>query len=131
MKILDNLLKSIYNHKKIGVSFMSDFEQKVISLLEVINKKLDSLLENKSQTRTVSHSMPEASGIVKPSSVVEKQEEEEKTKENPPIEGRRVCPKCGGTSFNTVEDQSQVLFQQGGMKIYAKKYICKSCGTEV
>ena len=110
---------------------MSDFEQKVISLLETINQKLDSLLEIKSQTRTVSHSIPETSSVVKPSSVVEKQEEEEKAKEKPPIEGRRVCPKCGGTSFNTVEDQSQVLFQQGGMKIYAKKYICKSCGTEV
>ena len=110
---------------------MSDFEQKVISLLEMINQKLDSLLDAKSQTRTVSHSVPEAGGTVKPSSVVERQEEEEKARENPPIEGRRICPKCGGTAFNTVEDQSQVLFQQGGMKIYAKKYICKSCGTEV
>jgi predicted nucleic-acid-binding Zn-ribbon protein len=128
MKILDNLLNS---NKKIRDFIMSDFEQKVISLLETINNKLDSLLEAKSQTRTVSHSIPEASGTVKPSSVVEKQEEEEKAMEKPPIEGRRVCPKCGGTSFNTVEDQSQVLFQQGGMKIYAKKYICKACGTEV
>ena len=110
---------------------MSDFEQKVISLLETINQKLDSLLEIKSQTRTVSHSIPEPSGVVKPSSVVERQEEEEKAKEKPPIEGRRVCPKCGGTSFNTVEDQSQVLFQQGGMKIYAKLYVCRRCGTEL
>jgi predicted nucleic-acid-binding Zn-ribbon protein len=110
---------------------MSDFEQKVISLLEMINQKLDSLLDAKSQTRTVSHSVPESGGMVKPSSVIERQDEEEKAKEKPPIEGRRICPKCGGTAFNTVEDQSQVLFQQGGMKIYAKKYICKSCGTEI
>jgi predicted nucleic-acid-binding Zn-ribbon protein len=110
---------------------MSDFEQKVISLLEMINQKLDSLLDAKSQTRTVSHSIQESSGMIKPSSIIERQDEEEKAKEKPPIEGRRICPKCGGTSFNTVEDQSQVLFQQGGMKIYAKKYICKSCGTEV
>jgi hypothetical protein len=110
---------------------MSDFEQKVISLLETINQKLDSLLDVKSQTGTISHSIAEAGGTVKPSSVVERQEEEEKAKEKPPIEGRRICPKCGGTSFNTVEDQSQVLFQQGGMKILAKKYICRSCGTEL
>ena len=71
-----------------------------------------------------------AASTVKPSELVEKQEEEEKAKEKPPVEGRRICPKCGGLTFNTVEDQSQVLFQQGGMKIYAKKYICKSCGTE-
>ena len=110
---------------------MSDFEQKVISLLETINQKIDSLLDAKSQTRTISHSVPEIGGTVKPSTVIERQDEEEKAKEKPPIEGRRICPKCGGTAFNTVEDQSQVLFQQGGMKIYAKKYICKSCGTEV
>ena len=110
---------------------MSDFEHKVISLLETINQKLDSLLDIKAQTRTISHSVPESSGMVKPSSVIEKQDEEEKAKEKPPVEGRRICPKCGGTAFNAVEDQSQVLFQQGGMKIYAKNYICKSCGTEV
>jgi len=110
---------------------MSDFEQKVISLLEMINQKLDSLLDAKSQTRTVSHSVPESSGMVKPSSIIERQDEEEKAKEKPPIEGRRICPKCGGTAFNTVEDQSQVLFQQGGMKIYAKSYVCRKCGTEL
>ena len=110
---------------------MSDFEQKVISLLETITQKLDSLLDVKSQTGTISHSMPEAGGTVKPSSIVEKQEEEEKAREKPPVEGRRICPKCGGTAFNTVEDQSQVLFQQGGMKIYAKLYVCKKCGTQL
>ncbi|MBY9011001.1 MAG: hypothetical protein KGD70_01360 [Candidatus Lokiarchaeota archaeon] len=67
---------------------------------------------------------------VKPSILVEKQQEEEKAKEKPPIEGRRVCPACGGTSFNTEEDKSQVLFQQAGIKIHAKKYICRNCGTE-
>jgi len=67
---------------------------------------------------------------VKPSILVEKQQEEERAKEKPPIEGRRVCPACGGTSFNTEEDKSQVLFQQAGIKIHAKKYICRNCGTE-
>jgi len=67
---------------------------------------------------------------VKPSILVEKQQEEERAKEKPPIEGRRVCPACGGTSFNTEEDKSQVLFQQAGIKIHAKKYICKNCGAE-
>ena len=110
---------------------MSEFEQKILSLLETINKKLDTLLGTNSQTHNDSTTMPEAVSTVKPSLIVEKQEEEEKAMEKPPIEGRRVCPKCGGTTFNTVEDQSHVLFQQGGMKIYAKKYICKSCGTEI
>ena len=68
---------------------------------------------------------------VKPSELVEKQEEEDRAIEKPPVEGRRICLKCGGLAFNTVEDQSQVLFQQGGIKILAKKYICKSCGSEV
>ena len=51
--------------------------------------------------------------------------------EKPPIEGRRVCPECKGTAFNAVEDKSQVLHQMGGVKIYAKKYICRGCGAEV
>jgi hypothetical protein len=67
---------------------------------------------------------------VKPSVLVEKQQEEERAKEKPPVEGRRVCPACGGTSFNTEEDKSQVLFQQAGIKIHPKKYICRNCGTE-
>ncbi|MFX0104143.1 MAG: hypothetical protein ACFE75_01475 [Candidatus Hodarchaeota archaeon] len=68
---------------------------------------------------------------VKPSTIVEQQEIEEKLREKPPIEGRRICPECGGTAFNTVEDKSQVLHQMGGVKIYAKKYICKKCGAEI
>lgn len=110
---------------------MSDFEQKIYSLLETINKKLDILIGTSSQTNADSHTMPEKEGTVKPSSIIEKQVEEEKAMEKPPIEGRRICPKCGGTAFNTVEDQSHVLFQQGGMKIYAKSYICKNCGTKI
>jgi len=66
---------------------------------------------------------------MKPSEVVEKQVEAEKIKEKPPVEGRRIC-KCGSTEFNTVEDKTKVLFQQGGMKVYAKKLICKKCGEE-
>ena len=105
---------------------MTEFEEKVLSLLEKINGKLDTLLNKGTSTP----SAPEIKPTVKPSELVEKQEEEARAVEKPPVEGRRICPKCGGTAFNTVEDQSQVLFQQGGIKIYAKKYICKNCGTE-
>ena len=105
---------------------MTEFEEKILSLLGTINEKLDKLLNVKPSQ----HSIPEIRATVKPSELVEKQKEEDRAIEKPPVEGRRICPKCGGLAFNTVEDQSQVLFQQGGMKIYAKKYICKSCGTE-
>ncbi len=111
---------------------MSEFEEKILNLLEKIDEKLDKLLDTKKsggvETKAV---VSTGEGYVKPSAVVEKQEEEQKAIEKPPVEGRRVCPACGGTAFNTEEDRTQVLFQQGGMKIYAKKYICKSCGTEV
>ncbi len=110
---------------------MSEFEEKILKLLEKIDAKLDKLLDSKKSgsvgTKAVALT---GDGYVKPSAVVEKQEEEQKAIEKPPVEGRRVCPACGGTTFNTEEDRSQVLFQQGGMKIYAKKYICRQCGTE-
>lgn len=110
---------------------MSDFEKEVLNLLRNINEKLDKLLDTNSvkigSTRTANLTSEE---YVKPSLVVEKQHEEERTKEKPIVEGRRVCPACGGTSFNTEEDKSQVLFQQAGIKIHAKKYICRNCGTE-
>lgn len=106
---------------------MSLFEEKVLSLLEQINEKLDKLLKSTTVTTTqIDHITSERS--VKPSSVVEKQQEEEKALEHPPIEGRRVCPDCASTDFRTEEDKSQVLHQMGGIKIYAKKYICKRCG---
>jgi uncharacterized protein with PIN domain len=110
---------------------LSEFEEKILNLLEKIDEKLDRLLDTKKSegvgTKAVAST---GEGYVKPSAVVEKQEEEQKAIEKPPVEGRRVCPACGGTTFNTEEDKTQVLFQQGGMKIYAKRYICKSCGTE-
>lgn len=108
---------------------MSEFEEKVLSLLETINNKLDRLLSSGS----ISSVKVKSAGIgtVKPSAVVEKQEEEEKAIEKPPLEGRRICPDCGGTDFRTEEDKSQILHQMGGIKIYAKKYICKRCGKEL
>ena len=118
---------------------MSEFEQKVLKLLEDINGKLNTLLKGGTgttfSTATVTSSTPAsvaAPGLSrpKPSELVERQKEEERMREKPPVEGRRVCSKCGGTSFNAIEDKSQVLHQMGGVKIYAKKYICKSCGTE-
>ena len=113
-------------------------------MLKKINEKLDKVLEvgsKKPEPKPEPKPAPAAepaiasptpaASTVKPSEFVEKQEEEEKAKEKPPVEGRRVCPKCGGTAFRTEEDKTQVLMQQGGLKIYAKKNICKGCGTEV
>ncbi|MFW9826218.1 MAG: hypothetical protein ACFFEY_01195 [Candidatus Thorarchaeota archaeon] len=103
-------------------------------LLQEINSKLDKLMKNESTSLnsasiTSSGSSP-ATTMVKPSAIVEKQEEEARMEEKPPIEGRRICPECGGTAFATHEDKSQVLHQMGGVKIYAKKYVCKQCGYE-
>ena len=111
---------------------MSEFEKKILNLLEKIDEKLDKLLDIKGSGRVETRSVDsKGEGYVKPSAVVEKQVEEQKAIKKPPIEGRRVCPACGGTAFKTEEDKTQVLFQQGaGMKIYAKRYICRNCGTE-
>ncbi|TET04203.1 MAG: hypothetical protein E3J90_01375 [Promethearchaeota archaeon] len=110
---------------------MPEFEKEILSLLTKIDKKLDKLLGTSSlETESAKTAIPPKDEYVKPSAVVERQDEEEKTKIKPPVEGRRVCPACGGVAFNTEEDKSQVLFQQGGMKIFAKRYICKNCGTE-
>ncbi|MFX0179910.1 MAG: hypothetical protein ACFE78_06950 [Candidatus Hodarchaeota archaeon] len=108
---------------------MPEFEEKVLSLLEKINDKLDKLLNPKLNSTVEVKTA--GTGTVKPSAVVERQKEEEKAIEKPPIEGRRICPDCGGTDFRTEEDRSQVLHQMGGIKIYAKKYICKKCGKVV
>ena len=111
---------------------MSEFEEKVLSLLTKLDEKLDKLLDAKgSETGSKPSIAPSNNAYVKPSTVVEKQEEEEKALIKPPVEGRRVCPACGGTAFNTEEDKTEVLFQQGGMKIFAKRHICRQCGTEV
>jgi hypothetical protein len=115
-----------------GDNKLTEFEEKVLSLLMIINQKLDMLLGTKNATSndTRNDIIQSEQGYVKPSEVVERQEEAEKALEKPPVEGRRVCPECGGTEFRTEEDKSQILFQQGGMKIYAKKYICRKCGAE-
>ncbi|MHA1479264.1 MAG: hypothetical protein ACTSPU_13805 [Promethearchaeota archaeon] len=111
---------------------MSEFEEKVLSLLTKLDEKLDKLIDAKgSETESKPSIAPSDDKYVKPSDVVEKQEEEEKALIKPPVEGRRVCPACGGTAFNTEEDKTEVLFQQGGMKIFAKRHICRKCGTEV
>ncbi len=110
---------------------MAEFEKEILSLLRKIDEKLDKLLGVSSlEAKPAKTTTPPEDEYVKPSAVVEKQEEEEKAKIKPPVEGRRTCPACRGTTFNTEEDKSQVLFQQGGMKIFAKRYICKNCGTE-
>ncbi len=116
---------------------MSEFEQKVLKLLEGIDSKLNKLLSPGTAstapvqaTPTPSAASSPALATIRPSAIVDKQEMDEKIAEKPPVEGRRTCSKCSGTSFNTVEDKSQVLHQMGGVKIYAKKYICRGCGTE-
>ncbi len=115
---------------------MSEFEQKALKLLEDINSKLDKLLKTEpgataSPVPSTSAAPSPAATTVKPSAVVDKQEEEARLEEKPPVEGRRICPECGGTSFATHEDKSQVLHQMGGVKIYAKKYVCRKCGYEI
>ncbi|MFX0003468.1 MAG: hypothetical protein ACFE9C_07975 [Candidatus Hodarchaeota archaeon] len=97
---------------------MSEFEQKVLKLLEEINTKLDKLLKVEPTSISSAPSAPPAS-TVKPSAIVDKQEEEARLEERPVVEGRRICPECGSTSFTTHEDKSQVLHQMGGVKIYA------------
>jgi ribosomal protein S27AE len=117
---------------------LSEFEQKVLKLLEDINGKLDKLLKTEpapvssapAPSATPSAAPTPVATTVKPSAIVDKQEEAARMEEKPPVEGRRICPECGGTSFATHEDRSQVLHQMGGVKIYAKKYVCKSCGYE-
>jgi len=127
---------------------MSEFEQTIMKKLDEINQKLDKILNLGGISKTAPTPVP-APGIattvhttpassttpgasnVSPSAMVEKQIEKEKAIEKPPVEGRRVCPDCGGTSFNTVEDKSQLLSAMGGIKIYAKKNICRGCGKEV
>ena len=112
---------------------MSEFEEKVLELLKKIDEKLDKVLAAGSKAAAPAPKpaavASEPASTVKPSAVINKQEEEEKLIEKPPVEGRRVCS-CGNTTFNTVEDKSEVLHQMGGMKIYAKKYICRKCGKE-
>ncbi|MBD3197559.1 MAG: hypothetical protein GF317_21070 [Candidatus Lokiarchaeota archaeon] len=108
---------------------MTEFEDKVLELLGTINEKLDKVLESKSSGGSVISRAGSSGSSVKPSAVVDKQEEEEKVKEAPPIEGRRVCPKCSGKDFNEQEDKTKKpLHQMGGIKIYPKKVTCKSCG---
>ncbi|MFW9971122.1 MAG: hypothetical protein ACFFDF_13085 [Candidatus Odinarchaeota archaeon] len=103
---------------------MSEFEQKVLKLLEEINTKLDQVLRTTpasiSSAPMASVSNIPSATTVKPSAIVNKQEEESRLEEKPPVEGRRICPDCGGTTFATHEDKSQVLHQMGGVKIYAK-----------
>ena len=122
---------------------MSEFEEKVIKLLETINGKLDKLLGSSSggsiapatpspkpapAAPTPEPAVAEPAGGLKPSEVIDKQKEEDRLKVAPPVEGRRVCPECGGTGFDEREDRSQPpIHQMGGIKIYKKKITCKKC----
>ena len=114
---------------------MSEFEQKVLSKLDEISQKLDKVLQATGGPATAVPMPPTpapspapAATTVSPSALVEKQRAEDEKVAAPPVEGRRTCPSCGSFDFNTVEDKSQMLSAMGGIKIYAKNYVCKKCG---
>lgn len=117
---------------------MSEFEQKVLDMLKKIDEKFDKVISGGTKsaaapapaaaaTQPARTSTP-APATVKPSAVVDRQEEAQAQVVKPTVEGRRICPECKATDFKAEEDKSNVLHQMGGMKIYAKKYICKKCG---
>ena len=114
---------------------MSEFEQKVLSKLDEISQKLDKVLQATGSPATAAPTAPTpapspapAATTVSPSALVEKQRAEDEKVAAPPVEGRRTCPSCGSFDFNAVEDKSQLLSAMGGIKIYAKNYVCKKCG---
>ena len=114
---------------------MSEFEQKILSKLDEISQKLDKVLQATGSPATVAPTAPTpapspapAAPTVSPSALVEKQRAEDEKVAAPPVEGRRTCPSCGSFDFNAVEDKSQMLSAMGGIKIYAKNYVCKKCG---
>jgi len=114
---------------------LSEFEEKVLELLKKIDEKLDKILTTGSKAAAPTATVTiESTPTVKPSAVAEKQEEEEKLAKGeikPDSEVRRVCPKCGSTEFNAVPDKSKVMHYVASTPIYAKKNVCKKCGTEV
>lgn len=111
-----------------GEYLLSEFEQKVLKLLESIDKKVDKLISSEiSRLRAESSTHAKTTTTI-PVAAVDKQEMDDEQGEKPSVEGRRVCTSCGGTTFNTVEDKTLLLHSMGGVKIYAKKHICKTCG---
>ena len=114
---------------------MSEFEQKVLTKLDEISQKLDKVLQASGSPGAAPAPSPApspapapAATTVSPSALVEKQRAEQEQVVAPPVEGRRTCPSCGAFDFNAVEDKSQMLSAMGGIKIYAKNYVCKKCG---
>ena len=53
-------------------------------------------------------------------------------KSNNRNEFRITCPKCQavGKSIRKVDDREKILSYHGNIPMYAKKYICKTCGHE-
>ena len=101
---------------------MSEFEKKVLELLKNIDQKLDKVLG-------AGGSAPAPTKV--PAEVISKGEGAATTAEaeKPAApEGRRVCPTCGSTEFNQIEDKTKILHSMGGIRIYAKNYQCKKCG---
>ncbi len=90
--------------------------------------------------RVVQTSWEETSQQVRPSAVAAREEaptygaaagyEETAPTEEQAI--RAVCPNCGGTSFNVVQDKTRpISFGMGGMgAVYAKVKQCRKCGAK-
>ena len=124
---------------------ISEIQNEILELLKKISRKIDKVSSIQAEvpkpTAPVTPSKPatgkvtiSAPSTVRPSAVVEKQIEEEKAAKGelpPPTEGRKTCRKCGSFEFNTVEDKTKPLHYVSGTPIYAKKSICKKCGSEV
>lgn len=47
--------------------------------------------------------------------------------------GRLICPNCGSTAFNLIQDKTRpISYGMGGMgTVWAKVHQCKKCGTKV
>jgi C4-type Zn-finger protein len=45
-------------------------------------------------------------------------------------ETRIICPMCQavGKNIRETEDRDKILYYSGSIPMYAKKYVCKSCG---
>ena len=130
---------------------MSEIQNEILELLKKISDKIDKIAGTKASSPSPAAKAPaptpaksavgtatiESTPLVKPSAIAQKQadvekaekEAEEEIPEKP--EGRRVCPKCGATEFNAIDDKTRPLHYISGAPIFAKKYICKKCGEEV
>ena len=113
---------------------MSVTQDEILELLKRISEKVDKLVNSKTENPASVAKVASAKGkieivtssMVKPSEVVKERVEAEKE-----VKERRVCPECGATEFNAVDDKTRPLHYISGAPIFAKKYQCKKCGYEL